>query len=70
MFIPPPPTFYDYERPRPRSVTSGPGFGFYVKAGLLVAGIFGVASVLSNAAATTREVRHLVRPPRNETSGG
>lgn len=58
---PPPPSFYDYERPRPVSRSSGPGLGFYVKAGLLVGGIFGVAAVATSVAQLTHEIRRTIR---------
>src|SRR5919109_3388735 len=48
----PPPSYYDYERPRPANVSRGPGLGFYIKMGLVVGGIFGVAATAQAVAET------------------
>jgi hypothetical protein len=65
MYIPPPPGYKPVQAKNGggggTSRTDGPGLGFFFKGALIVAGIFGVASVVTGVANTAHEVRRTVR---------
>jgi hypothetical protein len=66
VFIPPPPGFkvktvQDGGGGTSTKTDSGYGLGFFVKASLVIVGIYGVAHVVDGVARTARETRQLVR---------
>jgi hypothetical protein len=69
MFVPPPPGYHAPAQEREAEApaqSGGWGFGSFVKAGLAVAGIYGIAHVLSQAAAVTHEVREFAAQQKGD----